>query len=506
MNWGEWIALYMDGRCSDEQTLALQEAMKNDPALRRAYLDHLNLETALEARSAWAASPLKRFPEDDAGLEECGSFAPSDLAGAPRSEGGGRIAGVRSRARWLGAVAAVGVCFAGLGWQAVWGPAQSFATVVECAGAENVIRGSAVRRAVLRIETGMVELRTQRGARVVIEAPAEFCFESATRLRLVRGRLSADVPIPARGFTVVTASGEAVDLGTRFGVDVPEVGEAEVHVFSGEVREQSANGKRQQSVKGGEAVVMNQGAGKARELRSSAFIRREEVGLLNAALSAGQRERAAKANAFLREDPALIALLDFESGPAGPGVYREVQGRWPGSRALEFRDIGHHLQINAGGGKSWPELTLAAWVRLDRVGGGRIQSLFHTDGWDRKNPGQIHWSVTPHGTLWMVCLPFQKLAVSEENAAKLPQGERWIHVASCYDSARHVLRHYVDGALGVEITLDETAPALLGAAQIGNWDQYDRNLSGRVDELVVLGRALDGGEIAELFEAGNPYR
>ncbi len=46
----------------------------------------------------------------------------------------------------------------------------------------------------------------------------------------------------------------------------------------------------------------------------------------------------------------------------------------------------------------------------------------------------------------------------------------------------------------------------LGPAQIGNWDQQDRKLSGRIDQLVVLGRAMGDTEIEELHEAGTPYR
>ena len=49
-------------------------------------------------------------------------------------------------------------------------------------------------------------------------------------------------------------------------------------------------------------------------------------------------------------------------------------------------------------------------------------------------------------------------------------------------------------------------PAKLGAAQIGNWDRVDRKLSGRIDELLLLGRALSDIEISALYEAGTPYR
>ena len=49
-------------------------------------------------------------------------------------------------------------------------------------------------------------------------------------------------------------------------------------------------------------------------------------------------------------------------------------------------------------------------------------------------------------------------------------------------------------------------PARLGKAQVGNWDRQDRKLSGRVDELLLLGRAMTDEEIRVLFAAGNPYR
>ncbi|MEY2599895.1 MAG: hypothetical protein RLZZ142_2154 [Verrucomicrobiota bacterium] len=487
MNSEELLGRYLAGGCTDAEVHALQEALKQDAALRHKYLDYLNLDLALETRVDMTEQP----------------------APARRSASADSAQRVRSSFGWAWGIAAAVAVLVGVGvvWGGRWGNfGESYATVVECPGVEQWRVGKRLRGGRYAIGAGTVDLVTSRGARVVIEAPAEFRFESEQRLILSRGRLSAEVPPAAKGFTVVTRSGDAVDLGTRFGVDVPSKGAAEVHVFEGEVVERSARGGQRQSVKGGEAVVMNQGAGAVRELRNAAFIRREEVGRLSAALTAGQRARAAAALGALRRDPALIALVEFESGRVGAGVYREVQGRWPGSKALEFCNPGDHLKLDAGGGRTWPELTFAAWVRLDRVGGGRIQSLFHTDGWDRKNPGQIHWSVTPFGTMWLVCLPFQKHAVNEEMTPRLPEEGRWTHLVSVYDAPRHLLRHYLDGKLGLEMTLSGAAPAVLGPAEIGNWDLYDRKLSGRLDELVLMGRAMEEREVAALFEAGNPYR
>lgn len=88
----------------------------------------------------------------------------------------------------------------------------------------------------------------------------------------------------------------------------------------------------------------------------------------------------------------------------------------------------------------------------------------------------------------------------------LPEQGRWLHLATVYDSPKGTARFYLNGRLDNESPLAIAHPARLGAARIGNWDREDRKLSGRVDELVLLGRAMSNDEIRALFEAGNPYR
>lgn len=88
--------------------------------------------------------------------------------------------------------------------------------------------------------------------------PADGAFETPMRLRLTKGRMNADVGKLGQGFTVATAAGEVVDLGTRFAVDVSDEGETKTAVFSGQVRIDSVNrpGHRDMSwhLREGEAV------------------------------------------------------------------------------------------------------------------------------------------------------------------------------------------------------------------------------------------------------------
>ncbi len=408
--------------------------------------------------------------------------------------------------------AAVCLTLAMVGWQSL---AQRCATVTVGIGTTVLAAGKGVGREVHELAAGVVELRTRHGALVVIEAPAAFRFESPQRLHMTKGRVAADVPPQAMGFTVVTPSGEAIDLGTRFAVDVPASGAAEVHVFDGEVV--ARDGKnRPTSLRDGEAFSLL--ANTARELRTAAFIRGGEVGQLAAAVAAGQERVSREAMGQLRGDPALIGVVDFEGGLAGnpatiaAGQYRLVQGRWPGSQAADFTNVGDHLPLNLGGDADWPQLTVTAWVRLDRLG-KPYHSLYHTDGWNRQNPGQVHWMIIDSGVM-RLALPGWKLTAKaieqrghpESRTSVLGTEGRWMHLAFVYDTSARTVQFYVDGRPDGVTRLEDAPPARLGPARIGNWNNHDRKLSGRMDELVFIGRALAANEIRALYESGAPYR
>lgn len=484
---------YLDGTITADEMRRLNSLLQANREARREFAEWLNLDSALAMAAAdWFPTEMKAAPV---------------RAGEEESR---RLVWFPSGLRWLAAAACVALCITGVWW---WQAAQrTLATVTKSVGAGELAQGAAMRRETRVIGSGAVELVTARGVRLVIEAPAEFRLESAQRLRVLRGRLSADVPPTAKGFTVVTPSGDAVDLGTRFGVDVSASGAAEVHVFQGEVIAKASGSSTEQSLRGGDAVAMKSGMSTVRELRTAAFIQSGEMGELGAALTAGQRARAEAVQAKLRADPALIALLDFESGESQASAFRTVQGRWPGSRASEFVNVGDHLKLDVGGDREWPQLTLAAWVRLDQLG-APYQSLLHTDGWDNQRPGQVHWMVTKLTTMRLALRGNTLAPGSDEQemfpdskTSVLPDQGRWVHLATVYDSEAKTVRFYLNGRFDKETRQAIAHPARLGPARIGNWDRQDRKLSGRVDELLLLGRAMGDAEVRAVFEAGNPYR
>ncbi|WP_158261390.1 MULTISPECIES: LamG-like jellyroll fold domain-containing protein [Pirellulaceae] len=499
---------YLEGRATPEQVLQMNQELRSDLDSRRAFREMLNLDSALmEATKEMmheTAEVTAELSEESAPQVQ---FEPTPEKVSASSPDGG------NNHHWVSLLFLIAASLMILAGSLVWfAKSPEFAIVEYAAGAQSLSTGMTIGTESHFIQAGTVQLVTTRGTRIAIEAPALFSFESAQRLQLKHGRLAADVPQEAHGFTVITPTGQAIDLGTKFGVDMPEAGEAEIHVFEGEVVAQSTDGGNLSNLRNSQAFRLQSAAGTPSSFRSGAFIQPGEVDSLSAALQAGQPKRSQWALQELRDDPQLIALFDFETEQKQPGKYRCVQGRWPGSQAAEFVNVGDHMKLDVGGERLWPQLTLAAWVRLDHLG-EPYHSLLHTDGWDDTKKGQVHWMVTRLTTM-RLALRDNKLAPSDRpnegfpdsQTSVLPEQGRWVHLATVYDSDKKTVRFYFNGKFDSESKLSQAHPARLGPAQIGNWNTLDRTLSGRIDEMLILGRAMSDAEMEHLFAAGNPYR
>lgn len=480
----EQACRYADGVASAEDVAMLSATLENDPAARREFLEILNLAAALDDH----ASSSEGHPPRS--LSRQSRRLPPAAAAILVAVGvGGLLAGLVGR--YTAAPPAV-------------------AAVVREIGSDGAIGNGSVSVArPYDLAAGTLELVTVTGVRIVIEAPAAFTFESAQRLQLRRGRIAADVPPAGKGFTVVTPSGKAIDLGTSFGVSVGDTGDTQVHVFEGEVIAEAEHGRRR-SVRGNEAVSLSADKAK-RDVRSAAFVRRGEMPALEAGFAAGQMTRSREMLQALQRDPAVIAVYDFDEPDLPSGQFTVVQGRWPGSKAADFANPGDFLPVTIGDGRPWPQLTLAAWVRLDRIHGVH-QSIFHTDLWS-EGTGHVHWMVTNLHTI-RVCIKDSVISPDAPEVSNEPdsattvdrQQDHWLHIASVYDSDRRTVRFFLNGCFDHESRLSVAPPATLGRGRFGNWTGQERGLSGRIDEFIAVGRAMSDDEIAALHDAGTPYR
>ncbi len=91
----------------------------------------------------------------------------------------------------------------------------------------------------LWLQKGAVEITFDSGARVVIEAPAEFNLNSSLKMTINSGRLYAHVPESAQGFSVQTPTSNIVDMGTEFAVKVDFDSTSDVHMIKGKAALQS---------------------------------------------------------------------------------------------------------------------------------------------------------------------------------------------------------------------------------------------------------------------------
>lgn len=134
----------------------------------------------------------------------------------------------------------------------------------------------------ISIDSGLLVMQFESGATVALRGPASAMPNSVNSMTLVEGELTARVPESAKNFTVITQSGEIVDLGTEFAVSASRSGVVETHVFEGEV---IARGTRPESeppnsievsIKAGAARVLTpQGISDASTAHPERFIRLE---------------------------------------------------------------------------------------------------------------------------------------------------------------------------------------------------------------------------------------
>jgi hypothetical protein len=94
-----------------------------------------------------------------------------------------------------------------------------------------------------KIESGLMEIAYDTGAKVILQGPAAYVVESSNGGFMSLGKLTGKVDTAsAKGFAVRTPTATITDLGTEFGVEVDGHGRTVSHVFSGLVRVQVVEG------------------------------------------------------------------------------------------------------------------------------------------------------------------------------------------------------------------------------------------------------------------------
>jgi ferric-dicitrate binding protein FerR (iron transport regulator) len=376
----------------------------------------------------------------------------------------------------------------------------------------------------LRLKAGLAQVEFVSGARVILEGPGELRLVTPMEGFCQSGRMTAEVPAQAVGFTIASPKVAVVDLGTEFGMQVYADGGADVHVFRGNV-ELQRNGEVLALNSGDSARVTAAGAWAAFDEAAPIFPTSEQLEN-RAAISWRQRQdgwTAAMEKAAAL--PGLVWLFSFEGATNWsrtlPNISTDnsrgsdgsivgchwTEGRWPGKHALEFRAVTDRVRLVVAG--EFQSATFAAWVRVDRLDLA-FNSLLMCDAW---NPGGVHWQITRSGQLVLGVHGANK-QYDYRTAPMFPPERlgKWVHLAVVFDRRQRRVAHYLNGQkVSDEALRPETdLPVRLDRAELGNWNsdvrgdsRPIRNLLGRIDEVFVFNRGLSAAEITQIFRAGQ---
>ncbi|BCU78571.1 hypothetical protein llg_32860 [Luteolibacter sp. LG18] len=385
--------------------------------------------------------------------------------------------------------------------------------------------GTRLKPGRLQIERGAIVVALDRGARVVVEGPADFevTGDNAGVLRL--GRARAHVPEPAHGFKLETPQFSAVDVGTEFGCEVAGNGTGELHVIEGRVElEAAAHRGEIESLVQNQARRIERGVATAVPAQPLAFLSEDELACRELRAKGdllGAWRRQAK---WIDQHPATVLHLDFEgaTGSVMPNRARPAlegsdvrmfggqaaTGRWPGKGALGFPNDEARLEFGLPG--QFESMTFFAWVKVEKIHEG-INPL--VIGRSRR-AGEVHWYLYGNGALGF-CVqstdnPEGDWAISRsERVVRRENLGKWMFVATVFDGVSGTVMHYVNGEPVATSARTSRVPLQLGVADIGG--RYAKNaevpppgLDGCLDELAILSTALGADDIARLYEQGKP--
>lgn len=111
-------------------------------------------------------------------------------------------------------------------------------------GEQHLEQGDVVGSGPLRLLEGSAQMKFASGATVVLNGATDLDIVNENRVFLRSGNITPFVPPEAKGFTVVSPSGEVVDLGTEFSIGVDDTGLTSVYVIDGEVDVASGHARR----------------------------------------------------------------------------------------------------------------------------------------------------------------------------------------------------------------------------------------------------------------------
>jgi len=530
----EVVAAVCRGQASEEESRALNELLRTSPAARDEYILRVEVHSRLASEPEMFVSVAN---------EEAKTFLSGTCAIEPAVIPFPTAHRLKNRKLvWATALAACLTALATgiLVWQ------NRHPAVSEIVGGKAVAilnrtvdaqwsQSGKIPQVGTQLQPGRLELRAglaqfvfYSGARVMIEGPAQIDLTSPNEISCRSGRLMAEVPSPARAFSIRTPHAEATSVTASVGLNV-RGSSTEVQVFKGSA-EVSANGRvtKQNFTEGTAALVEKSHPLKSIPADGAAFTSLIDLQSKSLEAEAQRYTQWHAASGRLNHDPSLIAHIDFAGiadSPQSPllkatdrGAVSQsivgcqmVSGRWADKEGLEFQNVNDCIRLTVPG--EYNSLTLTAWVRVEALD-RQFNSLFMCDGFE---PGEIHWMIVNDGALALTVKGANRgyfQAVQSQPVLSPDMFGTWVQVAAVLNGRTKRATLYLNGRMVHEQQLTTTPPFHIGDAELGNWnpdafpvdnqEMWIRNFNGAMDEFCLFSRALSDREIQELYLEGKP--
>ena len=507
-----------EGGLDEAQHQQLERLMESDPALVSQYLQYCQMHGLLRAEHGLLSS-WNEATESDIAIES-----------SRRTSGGGRSRSLRTLAYWSAAALLMGVLATIAARSGSDEPEPPFRGEVVAQlqkqvraqfvygpqGESTPSTGAEMPEGAYELTSGIIELKSNSGVVLTLEAPASFTLLDGDGMRLDDGRVAAHVPPAATGFRVEIPNGTVIDLGTDFAVEAVEGEKSEVHVFKGLVQVNlsgsKAVGAAPLRLTTGEATRIDfvTGMPSGIDLDEERFLRdldpaprRYTRRVLEMAPAVYYPMEPAGDGAFLRDLTPNRADARIHFGKAKEPVWS--QGKIGLALAL-----GGPAQQTYASSAQYPQaegdqLSVVAWVSA----ASRPRWASIAKNWaGADDRGQFHFGLyLDSGELEAHIQDSSGQEITVKDAVPLPLRE-WHHVALVADGA--MLRLYrngqeVDTAAYRQLVRDPRIEALAIGTKLNLRgeapEEHDFNMwDGRLDELAIFNHALAAEQVLELYE------
>jgi hypothetical protein len=552
---------WCDGSIDDSELERLDTLLRTDPDFRDFYLKYMDQHAILATMLPIAEvrlmvdGPGPACDDPTEGVDAVRARSRADS----RDRRFGRPSRAPRAWRWWGAVA-VALLLAGMiarHWPAVrpgvamvtgpppagdpprLGLSRGFAVVVQIDGAvwepgqgQSPSEGDLMAAGRLILRSGRITLALLSGVTLTLEGPADLELLSIDRVHCRRGKLRTRVPRGAEGFIVSTPGSAVVDLGTEFGLNVSEGGQAQLMVFKGEAEAAILNTVglpvRSQQVSERRAFAIDPRSGQIEKAEPHPldFVAPPSLALSPLRLGATYREAVLAAGPW--------AYWRFESSDDG-AVADEVAGRPPLRATGPVKLVGagdHNRCLEFGPGEveqcmamdglweppSDPGYAVELWAQPGRIGHAALVSLIAPGppAEDYKHLFLLELTASDRQSLLAPGLfrflhrwPPGDTGGDNLFSARHYVPNRWHHLVAQRSGGR--LELYVDGVPTQPVSLqsaNESEPCRLLLGRLKPIPRpsgrvHSRPFIGQIDELALYNRPLTAEEVHRHYELGT---